>query len=348
MIPQWIHQTCKSKHLSNDTHTVCHTWIQKHPDFRYTLYDDHDITRFLNRYFNARVCNTFARIVNGSLKADFFRYCVLYVHGGVYVDIDISCVVPLTSAGIVDFDTDELVTASDYQERDTQPPNRDYRRDTVYQAFLCAKPHHPFMQYMINYMCHVMSHDLYRYDIFRIGGPQAFADRFDEYTQNTLTLREANNPWLSAKETPANCRIKVVSHLHECEYLGINKVVFAKCQHSVSAATTPHYHRDFAHFALTGFYTPTKLTSTGSTASCSTTASSTSPSSNTSTTTSTSTNTSTTTSTSTNTSTTTSTSTNTSANTFSSASASASGFNSSACSSASYSASSHFSGCNMV
>jgi hypothetical protein len=254
MIPKLIHQTWKTKDDPR-VDRLRLSWIDRHPGFQYVLYDDHDIDRFIRKYFDDRVYFTYKRIVNGSLKADFFRYCVLYIHGGVYVDIDLYCVSPLTN-GIVCFDTDTLVSASDYQERDYQTPNANYRRDVIFQGFLCAQPFHPFMQYMINYMCFVMSHNLYKHDIFRIGGPQAFADRFDElyfssqvgklYTTK-ITLRESNNHLLDGK-------IKLVSHIHECEVLGYNRKIFATCQHPINRTQTPHYSRDFNAYAKTGYY----------------------------------------------------------------------------------------------
>ena len=233
MIPKWIHQTWKTKEPDPFIDDLRATW--QFPGFKYSFYDDNDIDLFIQRHFDGRIYRNYKRIVNGTLKADFFRYCVLYVHGGVYVDVDLACLKPLDT--VIDFFTDTLVTAADYQEKDHQPKNRDYRRDCVYQAFLCCQPFHPLMKYMINYMCFVMDNNLYPRDIFRIGGPEAFADAYDRLYRNVSPkkyhLREANNDVLPG--------IKIVSHLHECEYLGYNKQVFARCQLPVSRKGTPHY-----------------------------------------------------------------------------------------------------------
>jgi hypothetical protein len=254
MISKWIHQTWKSKESNPQIDRLRLSWIDMHPGFKYTLYDDTDVDRFVRTHFDERIYTTYKRILNGSLKADFFRYCVLYIHGGVYVDVDLCCVRSLTD-GIVCFDEDTLISASDYQETDHQHPNQDYRRDVIFQGFLCAEPFHPFMQYMINYMCFVMSHGLFKRDMFRIGGPQAFADRFDELYfskrqtpfSKPIMLREANNHQLENN-------IKIVSHIHVCEVLGYDRKVFATCQHPVNRENTPHYSRDFDKYVENGFY----------------------------------------------------------------------------------------------
>jgi hypothetical protein len=89
---------------------------------------------------------------------------------------------------------------------------------------------------------------LYKHDIFRIGGPEAFANGYDVFYNNVfpkhITLREANNPYLTD--------IKMVSHLHECEFLGHNRIIFAKCQHEVPRSDTPHYNSE--HFFNQGLY----------------------------------------------------------------------------------------------
>jgi len=111
------------------------------------------------------------------------------------------------------------------------------------------------MQYMINYMCFVMSHGLFKRDMFRIGGPQAFADRFDELYfskrqtpfSKPIMLREANNHQLENN-------IKIVSHIHVCEVLGYGRKVFATCQHPLNRENTPHYSRDFDKYVENGFY----------------------------------------------------------------------------------------------
>lgn len=237
MIPTWIHQTWRSK---QDVEHLSNTWTTYHPGFKYTFYDDNAIDIFVRKYFDTRIYSVYKRITNGSLKADFFRYCVLYIHGGVYVDIDITCIKPLTE-GIVDFEMDTLVTASDFQEKDYQPYNNGYRRDCIYQAFLCAQPFHPFIKYMLNYMCFIINNNQYKHDIFRIGGPEAFANGYDIFYNNTrpkhFTLRESNNHIFSD--------IKLVSHIHDCEYLGYNRHIFAKCQHVIPRDHNPHYNSNY-------------------------------------------------------------------------------------------------------
>lgn len=51
------------------------------------FYDDDQCLRFLDDHFTPTHARRFRDLKVGAHKADLFRYCVLYVHGGIYMDI---------------------------------------------------------------------------------------------------------------------------------------------------------------------------------------------------------------------------------------------------------------------
>lgn len=89
-IPKQIHQTWKTKNPNDIFHKKI---INKHkrdnPEWEFLLYDDNDIDVFIKTHFNNRIYNAFKRInpVFGPAVADFFRYCILYIKGGIYLDM---------------------------------------------------------------------------------------------------------------------------------------------------------------------------------------------------------------------------------------------------------------------
>jgi len=50
---------------------------------------------FLKTEFSQKECDIFRFINNGIYKSDFWRVCILYKYGGVYVDADIEALTPL-------------------------------------------------------------------------------------------------------------------------------------------------------------------------------------------------------------------------------------------------------------
>jgi hypothetical protein len=56
-------------------------------EFRHELFDDADCREFLESNFPREVVYAYDALLPGSYKADLWRYCVLYKHGGVYLDV---------------------------------------------------------------------------------------------------------------------------------------------------------------------------------------------------------------------------------------------------------------------
>jgi mannosyltransferase OCH1-like enzyme len=62
------------------------TFIELNPEYEYKIFDDNDIRLFIKNNFNEYTLNAFDLIVSGAFRADFFRYCYLYINGGCYFD----------------------------------------------------------------------------------------------------------------------------------------------------------------------------------------------------------------------------------------------------------------------
>lgn len=65
------------------------------PDYTMILYDDADMDEFIRENFADRIYNCYRQLAVGAARADFWRYCILYINGGVYLDIDSAILRPL-------------------------------------------------------------------------------------------------------------------------------------------------------------------------------------------------------------------------------------------------------------
>lgn len=57
--------------------------------YKHIVLDDEEALVFLNKYFSNCVLNRFKSLREGCHKADLLRYCLLYIYGGVYLDIKV-------------------------------------------------------------------------------------------------------------------------------------------------------------------------------------------------------------------------------------------------------------------
>jgi len=94
-IPRIIHQTYHDKSkIPKKIFTNIQTFA---PEYKHIIYDDEQCEKFISIHFNPKVLQTFRLLKVGAHKADLFRYCILYIHGGIYLDIKTELITPLST-----------------------------------------------------------------------------------------------------------------------------------------------------------------------------------------------------------------------------------------------------------
>ena len=100
-IPKRIIQTNK-KICNNLYHyNAVMTLLEKNPDYEYFYFNDNDAREFIKKHFIENILDkeeskvvdvlkAYDLIVPGAIKADLFRYCYLFIYGGIYIDSKIS------------------------------------------------------------------------------------------------------------------------------------------------------------------------------------------------------------------------------------------------------------------
>ena len=92
LIPLHIFQTWKTKMMTANMVDNVVKLKKMNPQFKHFLFDDKDCRGFIRRYFKPDVLHAYDHLIPGAYKADLWRYCVLYIHGGIYLDIKYKCV----------------------------------------------------------------------------------------------------------------------------------------------------------------------------------------------------------------------------------------------------------------
>jgi len=87
IIPQNIFQTWHTKLLPPLMFNAVKKIRKNNPRFNYKLFDDNECREFIKQNFRSDVLDAYDRLIPGAYKADLWRYCVLFIHGGIYLDI---------------------------------------------------------------------------------------------------------------------------------------------------------------------------------------------------------------------------------------------------------------------
>jgi len=109
-------------------------------NYQHKIYDDVSGLKFIKKYFTQPVVDKFKEL-KGAHKADLLRYCLLYVYGGVYLDIKSILTKDLDS--FLNFDN--LNNHRLYTVKSAMPVI-----NSVYQGFIATTKNNPLFITLIN------------------------------------------------------------------------------------------------------------------------------------------------------------------------------------------------------
>ena len=165
---------------------------QQQPGWQHHFFDDAACRRFVQQHLEPAVYDVYTRLTPGAARADLWRYCVLWVHGGVYVDADCSCLVPREEW--VGQETELLVPV-------------DHEHEPVlhlFQAVLACTPRHPVMRRAIEAVVRHVQTGQHRHSIFQLSGPTCLGRCL-----NAEQGRDHEQPWHPTDSTP---RLQLLRH----------------------------------------------------------------------------------------------------------------------------------------
>lgn len=91
IIPLKIYQTWVTKNLPPKMKERVELLKSQNPRFEHFLFDDNDCREFIKKHFRPDVLYAYDKLIPGAYKADLWRYCVLFINGGIYLDIKFAC-----------------------------------------------------------------------------------------------------------------------------------------------------------------------------------------------------------------------------------------------------------------
>jgi mannosyltransferase OCH1-like enzyme len=66
--------------------------VESNPKIRFHLYDEDECRQFIKENFEQDVLDAYNNLIPCSYKSDLWRFCILYINGGIYMDIKYRCV----------------------------------------------------------------------------------------------------------------------------------------------------------------------------------------------------------------------------------------------------------------
>ena len=141
-IPNVIYQTYMDKtRIPKKVYDNIKKYASK---YKHIIYNDIECKQFIKHYFGLKVVKRFKGL-KGAHKADLFRYCLLYIKGGIYLDIKTQLITPIEKI-FTKNNTMYTVLAKGPKQ--------------VYQGVIATPKGNPIFLKLIEFMMNINLHDL--------------------------------------------------------------------------------------------------------------------------------------------------------------------------------------------
>jgi mannosyltransferase OCH1-like enzyme len=170
-IPLKIYQTWHTKELPPIMKKYTSLLQRDNPEFEYYLYDDNDCVEFIKNNFDKDVLWAFENLIPGAYKADLWRYCVLYINGGIYIDIKYQCINEFKLKSLLD---------KEYYVLDRYDVFYDSKKG-IYNGLMVCKPNNPFLLKLIKRVVYNVKNKFYGYNSLNPTGPVLVAYMYEKY-----------------------------------------------------------------------------------------------------------------------------------------------------------------------
>ena len=199
-IPLDIYQTWKTKNLPPKMRQCINRLRKSNPEFTHYLYDDNDCRKFIGTYFTNDVLDAYDTLIPGAYKADLWRYCVLYINGGIYLDIKFYTVHPFK---LIEFVDKEYFV-------------KDYKKSGhgIYNAFMVCKKGNDKLRECINHIVYNVKNRYYTSSVLAITGPLLLRQFFSRSEFDNLEL------YLDDKKSNCNKSINCCPYTYCIYYKG--------------------------------------------------------------------------------------------------------------------------------
>jgi len=148
---------------------VTETLKANNAELTHHLFDEHTAEAFIIANFHPRVAEAYRRLIPLAYKCDLFRYCALYINGGIYLDIGYECV---NGFKLVNMFDGSLVL--------DRPRYFKFEHIGVVNACIVSQPRCPLLKRSIEMVVHNVENEITGHNDLYPTGPGLFGMVYEE------------------------------------------------------------------------------------------------------------------------------------------------------------------------
>ena len=151
------------------------------PEFNVYLYDDNDCREFIKNNFPGDILIAYDTLKPGAYKADLWRLCILYINGGIYIDIKFNCINNFKFIALTEREHLALDMHHSWKEGEIGLIN----------GLIVAKPKNEFLLRCINKISENVKNKYYGFMCLYPTGPGLFGEQYIKMLRENESTMEA-------------------------------------------------------------------------------------------------------------------------------------------------------------
>ena len=172
--------------------------IRNQKGYEYRFMNDNEGLKFLKENFKEDVWKCFSILIPGAYKGDLLKACIIYIYGGIYIDMKVDLIYPLDYI----LEDKKLVLTKD---------TSDVR---VWNGFFAATPKHPYLKNIIEKIVYKVKNKNYGINNTDVTGPQLWGFEYVKYFK-TLRFFKKNKDFIMLKLIVFKDKIIISNNYYE-------------------------------------------------------------------------------------------------------------------------------------
>jgi mannosyltransferase OCH1-like enzyme len=174
-IPLNIFQYWHSEELPEKMKLATEKIKNSNPEFNYFLFNEKSALEFLTSNFSEEVIYAFKKLKPSAFKSDLFRYCFLFIHGGIYIDVKL---IPFNNFKLI-----ELVNKEHYVKDYTACNNNN--AGNISQTIIVSNKNNKLLFECIRRIIINVNNNFYGKSCLLVTGPGLVAKTYRDIEYNT-------------------------------------------------------------------------------------------------------------------------------------------------------------------
>jgi len=194
MIPHIVHQIWKNEEVPREWKRFAQSWTEHNSDWEYRLWTDREVDAYVRARY-PHLEKTYAELSFNIQRADLARYLILHGCGGVYADLDLECLRPLSTL----LDGHEFLASREPIEHARSVPGN----VIIGNAFLASVPGHGLLEAVVKEITVKAAAITFHGEVLTSTGPYMFTRALDGYEGRDLCITDSRVAYPFVNHAPA-------------------------------------------------------------------------------------------------------------------------------------------------